>query len=462
MRRIICIIFLTLANYGLSQTFTTSPSLALADFSTTTHTQTVGGIGIIDCDYGLAEVCISISHNRDSDLDIFLTDPNGDTYELSTDNGGNGNNYIITCFDMTAGTNVTAGTAPFNGSYRPEGDLGLVNNGQDADGTWTLVVTDDRSGTSGTLNSWSLVFASTPPCPPVPTTADCGGGTTVCSDETFTGNSIGSGNYSELSGANDGCLSGEHQSSWYFFQAASAGTYAFTIETAVDYDFAVWGPYTSVVCPPVGAPIRCSYSGELGNTGLLAGAGDDTEGSGGDAFVNPITAAVDDIYVIIIDNFTSDGTSFDLTWTLSGGATFDCTLLPVELISFDVERVDDINLISWKTLSERNNAQYIIEKSPDGQTWKSIAQLAGAGNSSSALTYNYSDIDHSNGIVYYRLTQVDFDGKSELLGEVSVNNGAGKQIQKIVNLLGVEVEDSYKGLKIYIYTDGTSAKVISE
>ena len=82
---------------------------------------------------------------------------------------------------------------------------------------------------------------------------NCLGATTICSDNTFSGNSSGFGTQ-ELNSSNDGCLSGEHQSSWYFFQATAAGTIEFTISPqngTDDYDFAIWGPYPSTSTPGV-------------------------------------------------------------------------------------------------------------------------------------------------------------------------------------------------------------------
>lgn len=463
MKRILlALTFVAFGQIGLTQTFSASPGAAIPNLTTVTSTISVTGVGTIDCDYGLLEVCIDVNHTRDRDLDIFLIDPEGTSYELTTDNGGTGNNYIVTCFDMTAGTNVTAGSAPFNGSFVPEGnDLNLVNNGQDADGTWTLEVTDDRSGQTGTFNEWSITFGSTPPCPPDPTTEDCAGGITICSDATFSGNASGAGNFTDLDVSNEGCLFGENESSWYYFQAASAGTFAFEIVTAVDYDFAVWGPLTSIECPPVGAPLRCSYSGAGGNTGLQAGSGDDTEGAGGDGFVDPITAAEDDIFIILIDNFTSDGSTFDVVWTLTGGASLDCTPLPVELISFDVQAEENLNLLEWSTLSETNAAYYSVQRSEDGINWNELDQIPAAGNSSVRQDYMYRDYFHTKSVNYYRLIQVDFDGKKEDLGTVSIDNRSGKTIEKIINLMGEEVGEGYPGIKVYIYTDGSTAKIVS-
>lgn len=447
---------------SVAQTFTSSPGTAISSLTTFTDNLTVTGVGVIDCDYGVTEVCIDITHTWDADLDIFLVDPNGDTYLLTSDNGGSGDNYIVTCFDMGAATNVTAGSAPFNGSYVPEGDIGDANNFQDADGTWGLRVRDDASGDVGTLNSWSITFDSNPDCLPA-TQEDCNGGTTICSDATFTGNSSGAGNYSDIDASNDGCLNGENESSWYYFEAATDGTYAFMIETAVDYDFAVWGPLVGITCPPPSSPLRCSYSGTLGDTGLQAGAGDTSEGAGGDAIVDPITATAGDIFIILIDNYTADGSTYDVTWTLSGGATFDCTLLPIELLTFTGEENGNVNTLSWVTLSEENNSHYELERSTDGLEWEIIGEVAGAGNSSNELNYEYRDFFHSKNMNYYRLYQVDFNGQRSELGTITIDNREEpKDLVRIINLMGEEVDENYAGLKVYIYSDGSMSKVVSQ
>lgn len=442
-----------------SQTFDAFPFTFIPSNRTITSTIDVTGVGSIGCVNGLVEVCIDIDHTFDADLDIFLIDPLGATYELTTDNGGGGDNYSITCFDMSAATSVTAGSAPFNGSFIPEGDFTGANDGRNADGTWTLSVTDDAGGDTGTLFSWSIRFGEDPPCNP-PVIEDCWGGTTLCSDATFTGNSSGSGNVADLSAANDGCLDGEHESSWYYFQAAADGSYAFEIVTAVDYDFAVWGPFAEITCPPNTPPLRCSYSGTPGTTGLRAGSGDNSEGSGGDAFVDPIVASEDDIFILVIDNFTSDGTSFDLEFTLTGGGVLDCTPLPIELLSFEGEAVNEANQLEWVTASELNNAFFTLERSLNGIDWVELDRLQGAGNSAIENKYSYKDRSFNETLNYYRLSQTDFDGKETVVKTITIDNFTNKKVVKIVNMLGQQVDEFYEGIKIYTYSDGTTRKVL--
>jgi subtilisin-like proprotein convertase family protein/protocatechuate 3,4-dioxygenase beta subunit len=102
-------------------------------------------------------VRLNIAHGNVNHLDVFLVSPNGTRIELFTDVGGNGNNFNNTTLDDEAGSSITAGSAPFNGIFRPEGRLADVDF-QDPNGVWTLEVTDDTNGVTGTLNSWSLTI----------------------------------------------------------------------------------------------------------------------------------------------------------------------------------------------------------------------------------------------------------------------------------------------------------------
>ncbi|NNC83695.1 MAG: T9SS type A sorting domain-containing protein [Flavobacteriales bacterium] len=247
--------------------------------------------------------------------------------------------------------------------------------------------------------------------PPTPGPEDCAGASTVCNSATFTGNSSGSGAVDDVDFSNADCLSVEHQSSWYFFQAQTAGTIAFEIVTAIDYDFAVWGPYSGTPsCSPAGLPIRCSWSAAYGSTGLQAGSGDTSEGAGGDAWLEPIIANVGDTYILCIDNFTSDNTSFDLNWNLSNGATLDCTPLPIELLRFEGYAEEGRAILEWATAGEVNNDYFSLERSRDGINFTVIGTTPGAGNSSALLEYSFIDRQAELGPNYYRLKQTDYDG----------------------------------------------------
>lgn len=297
---------------------------------------------------------------------------------------------------------------------------------------------------------------------PIPINNDCNIATQVCSSTSFAGNSNGFGTQ-ELNAGNRGCLSSnEHQSSWYLISIGTSGTLQFTISPqngTDDYDFAVWGP--NMACPPSAAPIRCSYAAGGGNTGvntgLNGGSPETTEGAGGDRYVDDMNVLAGEYYTLCVDNYTSSSSPFDFTF--GGSAGISCIPLPVELISFNGEIDGDLNVLTWTTKSETNNAYYTIEKSTDGQNWYILDNIPGANNSSVTLDYTFRDFDTRGVLNYYRLWQTDYDGTNTKLGTIALNNAdPTKKLVKIVNLMGEEVGPDYNGVMIYIYSDGSAVK----
>jgi hypothetical protein len=85
--------------------------------------------------------------------------------------------------------------------------------------------------------------------------------------------------------------------------------------------------------------------------------------------------------------------------------------LPIELISFNAIRKGEIVKTEWATASERDNDFFVVERSENGFLFDEIGTIEGAGNSNTLLTYQHYDIQPLNGINYYRLKQVDFNGE---------------------------------------------------
>jgi len=85
--------------------------------------------------------------------------------------------------------------------------------------------------------------------------------------------------------------------------------------------------------------------------------------------------------------------------------------LPIELSYFKGDVVNQSVQLKWATATEINNDYFDIERSWDGGNFMPIGQIDGAGNSSSMHTYHFSDNVLISGTSYYRLKQVDFDGK---------------------------------------------------
>ena len=85
--------------------------------------------------------------------------------------------------------------------------------------------------------------------------------------------------------------------------------------------------------------------------------------------------------------------------------------LPIELIRFDALPHKGIVKLQWTTQSEINNDYFIIEKRNNKGVFESIGKIDGAGNSNRVIDYESFDYHPNHGANYYRLKQVDFDGK---------------------------------------------------
>ncbi|KAF5028557.1 hypothetical protein DSECCO2_657810 [anaerobic digester metagenome] len=93
--------------------------------------------------------------------------------------------------------------------------------------------------------------------------------------------------------------------------------------------------------------------------------------------------------------------------------------LPVALLRFDAYCSDNGSEIVWSTATETNNNFFTLERSSDLNEWSLVAKVPGAGNSNEMLNYSYTDQVHG-GLMYYRLTQTDFNGQSETFDPVMV------------------------------------------
>ncbi|MDD2984580.1 MAG: IPT/TIG domain-containing protein [Crocinitomicaceae bacterium] len=96
--------------------------------------------------------------------------------------------------------------------------------------------------------------------------------------------------------------------------------------------------------------------------------------------------------------------------------------LPVKLISFQVS-CDNKNetTVKWSTASEQNASHFIVEKSRDLISWNEVSEKQATGNSNSIVHYSGIDFNSINGVFYYRLKQVDYNGEVEIHGPISVS-----------------------------------------
>ena len=87
--------------------------------------------------------------------------------------------------------------------------------------------------------------------------------------------------------------------------------------------------------------------------------------------------------------------------------------VPVELVSFSFEVLENSVTLVWQTASETNNFGFDIERGGDGNDFSKIGFAEGKGTTTIPQNYDFTDTDLAPSIYYYRLKQIDFDGAFE-------------------------------------------------
>ena len=102
--------------------------------------------------------------------------------------------------------------------------------------------------------------------------------------------------------------------------------------------------------------------------------------------------------------------------------SYDFGSLPVTFKSFDGIMQNGQSLLKWTTSNEINNKGFDVERSTDGQVFTTIGFVAGQNNSGVDNNYTYTDVKPVNGVNYYRLKQIDNDGRTSYSSIIQLKN----------------------------------------
>ncbi len=160
-----------LAPGAWSQTFTSSPGVAIPDAGFPAN-GAIDPITVAGAPTSVTSIRVqlNITHPNVGDLQVLLVPPTGPTIGLCLNRGGTGDNFTMTNLTSQADAiftplgSITIFTPPWTGFYSPED---LTNwdmvYGTDGNGTWELQVFDDTAANTGTLDSWTIEFGSSSP-----------------------------------------------------------------------------------------------------------------------------------------------------------------------------------------------------------------------------------------------------------------------------------------------------------
>lgn len=126
---------------------------------------------------------------------------------------------------------------------------------------------------------------------------------------------------------------------------------------------------------------------------------------------------------------------------------------PVEFIQFTAKLENTGVKLEWITASETNNDYFAVERSDNNQIFSQITQVAGSGNSNNIKKYQAVDWNPMYGISYYKIRQVDYDGKVSYSKVVAVENKRD-QFTFTVFPNPVQIKESFN-LKIYMPQEET-------
>ncbi len=154
------------------------------------------------------------------------------------------------------------------------------------------------------------------------------------------------------------------------------------------------------------------------------------------------------------DPYTAQTSSTTLTTTTYFSIADKNTALPVELISFNAYAENGKNILEWNTASEINNDHFEIQRFDDSKKWNTIGEMAGHGTTNEKQFYSFTDASIQNaGVVYYRLKQVDYNGKFEFSDIRRISS------EKLNNDLKLYPNPAKDVLNISFANDGEDKKI---
>lgn len=153
-------------------------------------------------------------------------------------------------------------------------------------------------------------------------------------------------------------------------------------------------------------------------------------------------------YIVFFEVDTILGTSITEIGAKAGTPTYKDQILgfdknckePVPVYFARVSAVsgDNVTSVYWTTATENNNKMFEIERSKGDGKWVKVGEKPGAGNSWQNRNYEFHDQNPPAGVSYYRIKQIDYDGRFaySIIVSASLNFGPGIQIYPNPSIAG--------------------------
>ncbi|MCX6210101.1 MAG: T9SS type A sorting domain-containing protein, partial [Bacteroidetes bacterium] len=266
------------------------------------------------------------------------------------------------------------------------------------------------SPTGCDANTTSFTTMATPP---PPNNDECDSAINIIAGATVTGSTV-SATQSMAAQTCSAFTGTADDDVWYMFTATQSG----------DVD---------IKSVPLGTSfdaVVVAYSGTCGSLTQIGCA--DTSFGGGTEIVHLTGLNAGETYYFRIYSYGSSATGQGgFSVSVAGSA-----LLPVSITKFIGEKKGTSNLLTWTTATEQNNKGFELQRSYNGNDFLKVNFIetkATNGNSATVLNYQFIDAKPFAGITYYRLKQIDLNGKTTLSNVVAIKG------DKVTNLTLTDV-----------------------
>lgn len=270
------------------------------------------------------------------------------------------------------------------------------------------VVPRNANGAAVGCNTNTTTF-TTIAAPPAPSNDNCFGAITI-SPSVINGTTIGATQSMPATVCNSTTGTADDDV-WYQFTSTAPETIKFTMTGSSSFD-----------------GVLEAFTGSCGSLTSLT-CSDSTQYGGMEEITINTTPGITYYFRVygFYGNLSSRG-----TFTLSRSAS----VTPINLLSFKGEHQNKSNVLIWATASEQNNNGFELQYSSDGVHFDKLSFISSKainGNSSSTLTYQFNDARALSGNAYYRLKQIDVDGKFSY-SNIVVLKGARSTALSLSNL----------------------------
>ena len=138
-------------------------------------------------------------------------------------------------------------------------------------------------------------------------------------------------------------------------------------------------------------------------------------------------------------------------------------VLPVELLYFTGRMNGPDAVLAWQTATEKDNQLFDVERSVDGRRFERVGTLPGAGTTTQARSYRFTDHNVARlgaSVLYYRLRQLDFDGTTSFSNVVTIAPSQTSGTEPII--LPTILETNEFTVQLFANTAGTAELTLTD